>query len=296
MIFENIGFYLREALLSFKRNPLMYLAAIISITAIFIIIGLFLLISLNFNLFLKNLESQLEIIVYLEDNISESEVNDLKKSITSLEGAKEVKFVSKEEAFQRLVKDLGDQKEIFSLLEKNPLPASLEIKVKDPKMIEPMVKQIEKFKNINIEEVEYGAGIVERWLDFTGIFRVVGISILLLLLFASVLIISNILRITVYARREEIEIMSLVGASSWFIRWPFIVEGLLQGVISALISILVLYKFYFWMVDKIHEAIPFLPLVVEKRELLPLGLLLILLGGVAGFLGSVFLVGRYINA
>lgn len=120
MIFENMGFYFREALLSFRRSALMSIAAILSITTILLIVGVFLLISVNLNLFLENLESQLEIIVYLEDNISQSELNILTNNLNSITGIKEVKFVSKEEAYQRLLKDLGEQKDILSAIEKKP--------------------------------------------------------------------------------------------------------------------------------------------------------------------------------
>ena len=110
-------------------------------------------------------------------------------------------------------------------------------------------------------------------MNFTNIFRVAGISILVMLIFASILIISNIIKITVYARREEIEIMSLVGATRWFIKWPFILEGFLQGIISAILSILILYKLYFVVIEKIHQTTPFLPVVWDKKELLFIGLL-----------------------
>ena len=125
MIFENMGFYFKEALLSFRRSTLMSLAAIISITTILMVVGVFLLIYLNSNLFLKNIESQLEIVVYLEDDISKTELDNLKNTIVSVDGIKEVKFISKEEAYQRLLKDLGEQKDIFTAIEVNPLPASL---------------------------------------------------------------------------------------------------------------------------------------------------------------------------
>jgi len=148
MIFENTGFYFREALLSFRRSTLMSMAAILSTTTILLIVGIFLLISVNLNLFLENLESQLEIVVYLEDDISQAEINNLKSNITSIDETKEVKFVSKEEAYQNLLKNLGEQKDILSAIEKNPLPASFEIQVKDPKMIEQIANQITKFKKV----------------------------------------------------------------------------------------------------------------------------------------------------
>ncbi len=293
MIFENMGFYFREALLSFRRSALMSMATILSVTTILIIVGVFLLISINSSLFLKNIESQLEIIVYLEDNISQAEINNLKSNIASIDGIKEVKFVSKEEAYQRLLKDLGEQKDILSAIEKNPLPASLEIQVKDPKMIEQIANRIAEFKKV--EEVEYGREIAEKLLNFTYVFRRAGMLVLALLVFASILIISNIIKITVYARRNEIEIMSLSGATSWFIKWPFIIEGFLQGFISSLFSIIILYYFYIFAVDKVHQAIPFLPLVVDNMDLLPIGIAIVLLGSLVGILGSMFSVGKYLN-
>ncbi len=293
MIFENVGFYLREALLSFRRSTLMATAAILSITTILIIVGVFLLISINSSLFLINLESQLEIVVYLEDNISKAELNNLKSNITSIDGIKEVKFVSKEEAYQQLLKNLGEQKDILSAIEKNPLPASFEIQAKDPKMIKQIANQIAEFKKV--EEVEYGQEIAERLLSFTYIFRRVGMLILALLIFASILIISSIIKITVYARRNEIEIMSLAGATSWFIKWPFIIEGFLQGFISAVLSIIILYNLYFFATNKVHQAIPFLPLVVDNMDLLPVGIVIVLLGSFVGILGSMFSVGKYLD-
>jgi len=293
MIFENMGFYIREALLSFRRSALMSMATILSVTTILIIVGMFLLISINSSLFLKNIESQLEIIVYLEDDISNAGLNNLKNNITSIEGIKEVKYVSKEEAYQRLSKDLGEQKDILSAIETNPLPASFEIQIKDPKTIEQIANQIAEFKKV--EEVEYGRETAERLLNFTYIFRRAGILVLALLIFASILIISNIIKITVYARRNEIEIMSLAGATSWFIKWPFIIEGFLQGFISSVFSLIILYNFYFFTVTKVHQAIPFLPLVVDNIGLLPVAIVVVLLGSLVGILGSMFSVGKYLN-
>jgi cell division transport system permease protein len=288
MIFENMGFYFKEALLSFRRSTLMSLAAIISITTILMVVGVFLLISLNSNLFLKNIESQLEIVVYLEDDISKTELDNLKNTIVSVDGIKEVKFISKEEAYQRLLKDLGDQKDIFTAIEVNPLPASF-----DPKTIEQIANRVAKLKKV--EEVDYGQETAERLLNFTYIFRRAGVLILVLLVFASILIISNMMRITVYARRQEIEIMSLVGATPQFIRWPFIIEGFLQGFISAILAIIILYNFYFFAINKVHQVIPFLPMVGNKMDLLPLGIAIVLLGSLVGILGSMLSVGKYLN-
>ncbi|MCJ7790070.1 MAG: permease-like cell division protein FtsX, partial [Candidatus Atribacteria bacterium] len=178
-------------------------------------------------------------------------------------------------------------------IEVNPLPASFEIKVKDPKTIEQIANRVAKLKKV--EEVDYGQETAEKLLNFTYIFRRAGVLILVLLVFASILIISNIMRITVYARRQEIEIMSLVGATPQFIRWPFIIEGFLQGFISAVLSIIILYNFYFFAINKVHQVIPFLPMVGNKMDLLPLGIAIVLLGSLVGILGSMLSVGKYLN-
>lgn len=287
-------FYFREALLSFRRSILMSIATILSITTILLIVGIFVLISANLNLFLENLESQLEIITYLEDNISNTELNTLTEKLNSIKGIKEVNFVSKEEAYQSLSKDLGEQKDILGVIEKNPLPASFEIRIEEPRMIEQIANQITKLEKV--EEVEYGRETAERLLNFTYIFRRAGMLVLILLVFASVLIISNIIKITVYARRNEIEIMSLVGATPWFVKWPFIIEGFLQGFISSIFSIIILYYFYSFAINIVHQAIPFLPLVVDNIDLLPIGIAIVLLGSLVGILGSIFSVGKYLNA
>ncbi|MEA1940299.1 MAG: permease-like cell division protein FtsX [Candidatus Caldatribacteriota bacterium] len=292
MIFENSGFYLREATHSIKRNALVSIATIISFTTILIIVGSFLLISINIDLFLKSMESQLEIVAYLKDDISKDELNNLKKKITT-EGVKEVKYVSKEEAYQRLLTDLGSQQDILSVVETNPLPASYEIKVKDTKNIEEIANYIAKIKQV--EEVDYGKGIAEKLLSFTSIFRKAGIAILGLLIFASILIISNIIKITVYTRKNEIEIMSLAGATNQFIKWPFIITGFLQGFVSAILAILILYKTYFFTIDSIHQNIPFLVMIRDKLELLPIGIAILLLGSIIGIIGSLFSVGKHLN-
>ncbi len=292
MIFENFGFYLKEALLSFRRNLLMYFASIMSITVIFIIVGIFLLISLNLNFLLEDLESQFEIVIYLKDDISTTELNNLKNDIASREGVREVTYISKEKAFQRLLKNFEEYKDIFEVIEGNPLPASLEVKTEDSSRIESIAKGIEKLKGI--EDVEYNKGFLEKWFKITGFLHWGGIAISILLLVASVLIISNLTRITVYVRRNEIEIMSLMGATRWFIKWPFLIGGFLQGCIGAVIALATLYKIYFLVVDKVQQSIPFLPLITNRIELLPVGLIIVLVGCLIGFLGSMISVGRYI--
>jgi len=225
--------------------------------------------------------------------MSEKDLNGLKGKIDAIPGIDEIKYISKEDAFESLMTDLGSQKDILSAIETNPLPASYVVKLTDSKNIHKMADSIAKFNHV--EEVEYGKGVTEKLLIFTSIFRKAGLIILGFLVFSSILIISNIIKITVYTRKNEIEIMSLAGATAWFIRWPFIIAGFLQGFISAIFAVSILYKTYFFTIDIIGKNIPFLTIVWDKIELLPVGLAIVMLGSFIGIIGSLFSVGRYLN-
>jgi len=293
MIFENSGFYLKEALFSIKRNALVNIATIISFTTILIIVGIFLLISINMDLILDKIESQLEIIVYIEDNSTEKDLEGLRGKIEAINGISEIKYISREEAYKNLLDDLGNQKDILAAIENNPLPDSYVVKLNESQNIESIAGSISKFNHV--EEVDYGKGIAEKLLDLSSVFRKAGIIILGFLVFSSILIISNIIKITVYTRKNEIEIMNLAGATAWFIRWPFIIAGFLQGLISAILAMIILYKAYIYAMNVIQKNIPFLVAVWDIRDLMPIGIAIVTLGSLIGIIGSLFSVGKYLN-
>ena len=293
MVFENSGFYLKEALHSIKRNALVNIATFISFTTILIIVGAFLLISVNMDFFIQSMESQLEIVVYLKDNISEKELNVLRTKINNFKNVNEINYISKEEAFTQFISDIGGQKDILTTVKNNPLPDSYIIKLSDSKDIPKIADSIAKLSPV--EEVVYGKGIVEKILNIISIIRKGGIIVLGFLIFSSILIISSIIKITVYTRKNEIEIMSLAGATGWFIRWPFIIAGFLQGFISAILAVFFLYKLYFFVINIIQKNIPFLVMVWDRLALLPIGMVIIILGSLIGILGSLFSVGKYLN-
>ena len=146
-----------------------------------------------------------------------------------------------------------------------------------------------------IEEVVYGKGIVEKIVNISSVIRKGGLITLGFLVFSSILIISNIIKITVYTRKNEIEIMSLAGATGWFIRWPFIIAGFLQGILSATLALLFLYNIYFFTINLIQRNMPFLSIVWDRLLLLPIGLIILFLGSTIGIIGSLFSVGKYLN-
>lgn len=277
-------FYIKEAFLSTKKNGIMSFATIISLTATLIIVGIFLLIYLNINLFLNDIESQLVAIAYLKDDISEEDINKLVQDTNELQGVKEVRYISKEAAFQKLKEDLSEHEDMLAGIPENPLPASIEILVTDTNFLEDIAFQLNQYNGI--EEVNYGGQLTKNIILVFDFVRNAGLAIISLLIFISVLIMVSVIKISVHSRQKEIEIMALVGATSWFIRWPFIIEGFLKGLISSLIAVFILIKTYFYFIDQFKRVLPFIPIISDQVVLMKLILIIALLGSLIGIFGS----------
>ncbi len=281
---RNILFYIKEAFLSTKKNGIMSLATMVSLTATMVIVGTILLMSFNINLVMEDIESQLVAVAYLRDNVSETEINQLVKNTSELEGVKEVSYISKEDAFQQLKDDLNEHEEILAGIPENPLPSSIEILVTEAEFLEEIAFQLTQYSGI--EEVNYGGELTERLVSLFRFIRKAGIAIIFTLVFIATLIMVSVIKISVHSRQKEIEIMALVGATSWFIRWPFIIEGFLKGLISSLIAAFILIRTYFYFIDQIKRILPFIPVMSDQVVLMKLILIIALLGSLIGIFGS----------
>lgn len=262
----------------------MSLATIISLTATLIIVGMLLLISLNINKFLINVESQLVAVAYLKDGLSDEQVNKLLQDTQDFQGVKQVVYVSKEEAFEKLKEDLSDHEEVLAGIVENPLPSSIEIMVTESIFLEDIAFELNQYNGV--EEVNYGGQLTKNMMLVFDFIRKTGIAIISILIFIAILIMVSVIKISVHSRHEEIEIMSLVGATSWFIRWPFVIEGFLKGMFSSVFAVLVLAKGYLYYIDKITEYLPFLNISSNQTTLIRILVIIILLGVLIGVLGS----------
>ena len=281
---KNILFYIKEAFLSTKKNSITSLATIICLTATLIIVGLFIIISSNIDSFITNVESQLISVAYFKDNISEEEITGLVEEINNIEGVKEILYISKEEALQKLKEDLVEHEDILAGLPENPLPSSLEIQVYDIKHLEEVASLVSQLNGI--DEVNYGGELTKSLMLIFNYIRKTGIGIILILLGVSTLIMFSVIKISVHTQQQEIEIMALVGATSWFIRWPFIIEGFLKGSLSSLIAFFLLNKAYQFFIGQVKEIIPFLPINIEREFIVRIGVMLFLMGALTGIFGS----------
>ena len=294
MKFRTIEYFIREVFISLKRNNWMSFASIGTVAVSLFVLGVFLILVLNMNRMASMLESQVQISVYLQDDIKKQDRIDLQSDIEKMQGIAEVRFVDKDAAKDRLSERLGDQKYLLDALgDKNPLPDSFEVTVKTPEMVETAAKAIERMDGV--ESAKYGQDVVEHLFDITRLMRIFGLVLMLLLAGATIFIISNTIRLTVFARRKEIAIMKYVGATDWFIRWPFLMEGIVLGCIGGILSALALRSFYAAMAAKIYNTLAFFPLMPQYPFMNYVTVAIIISGMFIGAIGSAFSLKRFLE-
>ncbi|MDI6688911.1 MAG: permease-like cell division protein FtsX [Actinomycetota bacterium] len=297
----RIFYFIREALTSFKRNWVMSIAAASTVAVCLILVGAVVILALIVGNIIRGLESKVEVQVFLKDSTPTSEVKTLQNEILSWSEVSKVYYISKEEAWERLKKDLKDQPELLEAVSGNPLPASLEIRLKNPRLVASTVRKIKQRSGIHNlvddleRDIKYGQKVIPKFFKVTWIIRVVGGIIIAVLCFASLVLIANTIRLAIFARRKEIAIMKLVGASNWFIRWPFLLEGILQGLIGAVAAILVLYIARLSLISKAKEALPFLPISFSEVIFWKLMLILTLAGILIGVTGSAIALRKFLR-
>lgn len=294
MRFSTWEFYLRETGRSLVRNRLMSLASISTVALSLLILGVFLLGVANLNHIASTLENQVEVTAYLDDKVSSAAQAELIDQVKGLPGVREARFVSKEEALQRLKEQFGERRDLLAAVEKNnPLRNAVEVRTLTPGDVKPVVEELKKLPGV--AKVSFKEEIIERLFALTRAIRYAGLGIVLLLVAGTMFLISNTIRLTVFARRREISIMKLVGATDWFIRWPFLLEGLCLGFIGSLPAVLLVVRFYAWLAANVYTTLPFVPLLAPGDLLGRLSLLLVGLGLLVGGLGSAISVRRFLR-
>lgn len=272
----------------------MTVASIGTVAVTMIVLGVFLLLAGNITNLAGNLESQVEISIYLQDEITSEQVDALANDFAALEQVALVKYVSKEEALLRMREWYGESADFLAGLEvDNPLRNSFELRTHRPEQVLDVVPILRSFDGV--AEVQYGQGVVEQLFAVTGVLRVVALGLMLGLAAAATFIIANTIRITVFARRREINIMKYVGATDWFIRWPFVIEGMTLGLIGSLIAAGLVAWAYEAAVSNLAISMPFLPLVTPWPFLFTISGWLVLIGTAIGVIGSTVSLRRFLR-
>ena len=287
-------YFIREVFMSLRRNNWMSLASIGTVAVSLFIFGMFLMLVLNMNKMAESLESQVQINVYLEDSVDREQARDIESDLKELEGVQAVTFVTKDEAMEKFKERLGDQKTLLEALdETNPLPDSFEVMITQPDLVKNAAATIEKWDGV--ESAKYGQDVMEHLFDITRLIRIFGFTLMLVLAFATLFIISNTIRLTVFARRKEIAIMKYVGATDWFIRWPFVLEGMVLGLLGSIISAIALRLVYTGIAEKIYSTLAFFPLIPEEPFLSYITIVVILSGMAIGSIGSAVSIKKFLK-
>ena len=287
-------YFIQEVFHSLRRNNWMTFASIGTVAVSLFVLGVFLILVLNMNRLAGMLESQVQISVYLEDHLTDREKRQIGYDIESLQGIDSVTYVDRETAKERLKERLGDQKYLLDALsEDNPMPDAFEVTVTTPSVVESAAGAIAAMQGV--EEAKYGQDVVEHLFDITRLMRIFGFVLMGLLGGATLFIISTTIRLTVFARRKEIAIMKYVGATDWFIRWPFLLEGIVLGCIGGFIAAVALRSFYAAMAAKIYSTLAFFPLMPQYPFMNYVTLAILLAGIVIGAIGSVISLKRFLR-
>jgi cell division transport system permease protein len=240
---RRIGYVVNAAGQGFWRNPVMSLASTFTVTLMLLLFAFFLTTDRGLQAAVGVLESKVELATFFDDNAKVSQVLALKARIEADPAVSRVDYITKEQALARL-QDIADRRKDFVIadIDTNPLPASLEIKLSDARQAKRLGDELRaEIGGGVITDVIDNPQVVDQLLTITRVLSVGGVAILAMMLFVALFVIVNTIRIAVHARRDEIEIMQLVGASDWFVRWPFILEGMLVGALGAVVALSIVF-------------------------------------------------------
>lgn len=294
MKIRTLEFYIREAFAGLYRNRLMSLASLGIVTASLLILGFFIVFTVTINYNAENIKKQADMEVFVFSDLDKEKIDEIERRISQINKIKEYYLVTKEEALEKMRNMLGDKKDVLEGLEdENPFPPSFVIKLHRLEDAAAVAGQLSAMDGV--EKVQYQSDAVKALIHVTNVIKAVTIIVAIILILISMFIISNTIKLTVFARRKEISIMKYIGATDTFIRWPFIIEGILIGIAGCVISFVVLGYAYECLVRFTAEGGIMIKLMPfnDIGKYIFAGFLLI--GSSIGAAGSGMSIRRYLN-
>jgi len=286
----RLRFFLGEVFANFTRNAGMQLTAIGTVAVTIVLLGAFLYVRETLQTFGTGVLSQIEIAVYLKDDVDDAKAKDLATTFARDPRIASAVYVPKREGLKRMKDVLGADFDT-NLLTSNPLPNAYHVRVKDPDTVAAVARRIAA--DPRVAKTDYAADTVQKLLKTAAVLGRAGIALIALLSLSAAIVIANTIRLTVFARRREIAIMQLVGATNFYIRMPFIAEGMLAGVLGAALAIGVLALAEHQVVPKLASTLAFVTFRVNE---LTLCAELLVVGAAVGLVAAWFSVGRHLRA
>ena len=290
MDWGRVQFFLGEVYANFTRNAAMQLTAIGTVAVTIVMLGTFLYVRETLSSFGQGILKQIEIAVYLDDAVNDDQAKSLAATLAADPRVAAARYVPRAEGLREMRQRLGTDFDT-SLLTANPLPNAFRVQLRNADDVPAVAATIAKMPGV--AKVDFAADTVTKLLRAADVVGRVGLGMIALLVLTAAIIIANTIRLTVFARRREIAIMQLVGATGTYIRMPFIAEGIIAGVAGAVVAIAVLAIGETQLVPKIAATLQFIPFHVNELQLAGE---LLLVGAAVGFLASWFSVGRYLRA
>ena len=291
---STIRYFLKEGFSGLKKNLLMTVASIIAVAACISIMSFSYCVVSNLQYMLDQMEDSIGISVFLKGDLTSEDIENMKTTISGLDHVTNVTYISPADALDQLKEQWGADEDIFIGLDdtNNPLSHSFQVELDQIESQDAVLAELQKIEGV--DKVEYGQSLSEMLMSVSNVFQVAGILVMLVLGVISVMIIINTIRISVMNRRVEINIMKYVGATDWFIRWPFIIEGIIIGLIGAILPMLVGMPMYGKTVSLFYNHIPFVENFVRFRVVgdvfsfvLPAALIFGILLGLVGSVTSI---------
>ena len=283
-----------EAFQSLRRNLAMSIASIATIALTLFVCGVFTVLVMNVDKFAGDIESTVEIQAFIEEGVESAAATEMMSTIRDIEGVDTVTFVSREEALADMADQLEETPEdLLASLGQNPLPDSYMITVDDADLVAPVAEQVEGLAGV--EDAKYGGETIDNLFTMLKWVRYFGIALIAFLVIASIVIVAFNIKITVASRKSEIFIMRYVGASNWYIRWPFCIAGMVMGFFGGVIAVVLLYGTYSLMIDQLSSLLVFMNLVSVNMTFLYMFGAMILMGIFLGSAGSLLSLNVYLK-
>ncbi len=287
--FARLRYFLRSAALGLRSSPVTSTIAVVTIAVTLVLVGAFALLVANMQGVMDRFGAELVLSAYLEDDLDAAAQELLAEQVRGVEGVERVEVIGKEQALERFRRSVGGRAALLEGLEENPLPPSLEIVLaagqRSPEGLRRVVERVEGLRGV--ADLGYGQEWVEGYANAVGLVRGVGIVIGGVLAFSALLIVANTIRLAVYARRDELDILLLVGASRSFVSLPFLLEGVVQGALGGGLALGLLYGGYRLLLPGLEDGLSFLLGYADPAFLGRGGALWMVIGGaVLGVLGS----------
>ena len=293
-----LTYFIREAIINMTRNKLLNTITIGTIAVSLTIFGIFLLIYVNLNSVVRRWSDSVQIVAYLDGNLSTDQQSRLDAQIRKIAYVEDLKFVSQDEALEKFKNRLGDHEQLLEGLESNPLPASYEIRLKrkhrDLASVQTVVEELQNIPYFN--DIQYGQKWLENLMAVINMLKFIGVFLGAFLFLTVVFIVSNTIKLTLYSREEELNIMKFIGATEAFIKGPFLAEGMIRGFLGSVLSLVLLYIVHWLFTVIIRYSSPSL-FAFSSVSFLSWSVLvgLTLLGSFLGWCGSLLTLHKFLK-